>query len=548
MCIINIDGSAINYTEGMTYIDAIRAANPERADGALAVRVAGIIRGLDEKIQPGADAVTLDFTNEEGRRVYERSLRFVFLLAMHQMYPGKRVRFENSMGGGIYITLPDDVFLSTPAVSRIQARMRELISADMPFTRMEVSQAEALDYFCDCGWDDKVELLRYRAEENFCLYECGGLKEYFYGVMAPSTGYVRTFALHFCMPGIMLMLPDKADCTRPRPFIEQPKLARVLAETARWNEILGCSNVADLNRMTIDRSLREFIRVNEALQARAIADIADRFVESGARVMLIAGPSSSGKTTFTHRMAIELRVLGLKPLLISLDDYYLSRDEMTPRADGTYDLEALEALDVRLFNEQLVSLLQGQSVHLSRFDFTKKRRSLSDTATQLMPGQPIIIEGIHGLNERLTERIDESQKFRIYISPFTQLNIDRHNRVTTTDARMIRRIVRDYEFRGSSAAETIALWPKVRAGEDRNIFPYNDRADVMFNSALTYELSVLRKYAEPILEEVDEHSSEYAEAVRLLKFIRFFDSIEDDKVIPNNSIIREFIGGSVFVE
>ena len=307
MCIINIDGSAVNYTEGMTYIDAIRAANPERADGALAVRVAGIIRGLDEKIQPGADAVTLDFTNEEGRRVYERSLRFVFLLAMHQMYPGKRVRFENSMGGGVYITLPDDVFLSTPAVSRIQARMRELISADMPFTRMEVSQAEALDYFDDCGWDDKVELLRYRAEENFCLYECGGLKEYFYGVMAPSTGYVRTFALHFCMPGIMLMLPDKADCTRPRQFIEQPKLARVLAETARWNEILGCSNVADLNRMTIDRSLREFIRVNEALQARAIADIADRFVESGARVMLIAGPSSSGKTTFTHRMAIELR-------------------------------------------------------------------------------------------------------------------------------------------------------------------------------------------------------------------------------------------------
>ena len=402
MCIINIDGSAVNYTEGMTYIDAIRAANPERADGALAVRVAGIIRGLDEKIQPDADAVTLDFTNEEGRRVYERSLRFVFLLAMHQMYPGKRVRFENSMGGGVYITLPDDVFLSTPAVSRIQARMRELISADMPFTRMEVSQAEALDYFEDCGWDDKVELLRYRAEENFCLYECGGLKEYFYGVMAPSTGYVRTFALHFCMPGIMLMLPDKADCTRPRPFIEQPKLARVLAETARWNEILGCSNVADLNRMTIDRSLREFIRVNEALQARAIADIADRFVESGARVMLIAGPSSSGKTTFTHRMAIELRVLGLKPLLISLDDYYLSRDEMTPRADGTYDLEALEALDVRLFNEQLVSLLQGQSVHLSRFDFTKKRRSLSDTATQLMPGQPIIIEGIHGLNDALT--------------------------------------------------------------------------------------------------------------------------------------------------
>lgn len=546
MCIINIDGSAVNYTEGMTYIDAIRAANPEHADSALAVRVAGIIRGLDEKIQPGADAVTLDFTNEEGRRVYERSLRFVFLLAMHQMYPGKRVRFENSMGGGVYITLPDDVFLSTPAVSRIQARMRELISADMPFTRMEVSQAEALDYFDDCGWDDKVELLRYRAEENFCLYECGGLKEYFYGVMAPSTGYVRTFALHFCMPGIMLMLPDKADCTRPRPFIEQPKLARVLAETARWNEILGCSNVADLNRMTIDRSLREFIRVNEALQARAIADIADRFVESGARVMLIAGPSSSGKTTFTHRMAIELRVLGLKPLLISLDDYYLSRDEMTPRADGTYDLEALEALDVRLFNEQLVSLLQGQSVHLSRFDFTKKRRSLSDTATQLMPGQPIIIEGIHGLNDALTPDITNGAKFRVYISALTQLNLDDHNRIRTTDARLIRRMVRDYQFRASPVDRTFDMWPDVVRGEEKNIFRFQEHADVMFNSSLMYELAILKGYAVPLLSAVSPDSPHYTKARRLLDFLSYFVEAHVEDEVPVNSILREFIGGCCF--
>ena len=298
--------------------------------------------------------------------------------------------------------------------------------------------------------------------------------------------------------------------------------------------------------MTIDRSLREFIRVNEALQARAIADIADRFVESGARVMLIAGPSSSGKTTFTHRMAIELRVLGLKPLLISLDDYYLSRDEMTPRADGTYDLEALEALDVRLFNEQLVSLLQGQSVYLSRFDFTKKRRSFSDTATQLMPGQPIIIEGIHGLNDALTPDITNGAKFRVYISALTQLNLDDHNRIRTTDARLIRRMVRDYQFRASPVDRTFDMWPDVVRGEEKNIFRFQEHADVMFNSSLMYELAILKGYAVPLLSAVSPDSPHYTKARRLLDFLSYFVEAHVEDEVPVNSILREFIGGCCF--
>ena len=543
---ITIDGKSMPCTSGMTYLDALNQIDPQRAKSAVTIRVNGIIRGLTECAQQGDIAVSIDLTNEEGRRVYERSLRFVFLLAMHQLYPGRRVRFENSMVGGIYITLPDDVMLSTPAVRRIQMRMRELINADLPFTRAEVTRKEALEYFKNCGWHDKEELLRYCDKDTLPVYECGGLREYFYGAMVPSTGYVSVFALNFCMPGIMLMLPDKENYSMPCKYVDRPKLARALAETARWNQILGCSNVADLNRMVLGKSLREFIRVNEALQARSIADIADRFVESGARVMLIAGPSSSGKTTFTHRMAIELCVLGLNPLLISLDNYYLSRDEMTPEPDGSYDLESISALDVPLFNDQLVTLLQGRSVHLSQFDFTTKKRTLSEEETHINSSQPIIIEGIHGLNDELTPDIANAAKFRVYISALTQLNLDDHNRIRTTDARLIRRMVRDYQFRASPVERTFDMWPSVVSGEEKNIFRFQEHADIMFNSSLMYELAILKSYAAPLLSEVKPDSPHYTKAQRLLDFLSYFVGANVEDEIPVNSILREFIGGCCF--
>ena len=543
---ITIDGKSMPCTSGMTYLDALNQIDPQRAKSAVTIRVNGIIRGLTECAQQGDIAVSIDLTDEEGRRVYERSLRFVFLLAMHQLYPGRRVRFENSMVGGIYITLPDDVMLSTPAVRRIQMRMRELINADLPFTRAEVTRKEALEYFKDCGWHDKEELLRYCDKDTLPIYECGGLREYFYGAMVPSTGYVSVFALNFCMPGIMLMLPDKENYSMPCKYVDRPKLARALAETARWNQILGCSNVADLNRMVLGKSLREFIRVNEALQARSIADIADRFVESGARVMLIAGPSSSGKTTFTHRMAIELCVLGLNPLLISLDNYYLSRDEMTPEPDGSYDLESISALDVPLFNDQLVTLLQGRSVHLSQFDFTTKKRTLSEEETHINSSQPIIIEGIHGLNDELTPDIANAAKFRVYISALTQLNLDDHNRIRTTDARLIRRMVRDYQFRASPVERTFDMWPSVVSGEEKNIFRFQEHADIMFNSSLMYELAILKSYAAPLLSEVKPDSPHYTKAQRLLDFLSYFVGANVEDEIPVNSILREFIGGCCF--
>lgn len=544
---IEIDGKRVEYdSPNFTYLDAIRRCHPERVHSAMAVLKHDGVTGLSERCEPDVKAVTIDLTDEEGRRVYERSLRFVFLLAVHQMYPDKRVRFENSMGGGVYVTLEPDALLSTLSVRRIQARMRELIELDLPFECKDVSKQEALDYFNACGWTDKAELLSYYPEQKFRLYECGGLKEYFYGAMLPSTGHVRIFALHFLMPGMLLMLPDKDNLSRPAPFIERPKLARVLAETARWSDILGCSNVADLNRMVMDRSLREFIRVNEALQTKSISDIADRFAESGARIMLIAGPSSSGKTTFTHRMAIELRVMGLKPLLISLDDYYRSRDEMQPGPDGTIDLEALDALDVPLFNEQLVRLLQGQSVRLPHFDFTTGRSVPGQADMRIDSAQPIIIEGIHGLNDALTPDIPNSNKFRVYISALTQLNLDDHNRIRTTDARLIRRLVRDYQFRASSVERTFDMWPSVVRGEERNIFCFQEHADAMFNSSLMYEMSILKNYVTPLLSAVTPDNPHYTKAQRLLSFMSYFVSANVEDEVPVNSILREFIGGCCF--
>ncbi len=544
---LEIDGRRIEIDSGdITYLDAIRISHPERVPAAVAMLTPGGVVGLGERAQPGVRATTLDLTDEEGRRVYERSLRFVFMLAIHQMYPGKRVRFENSMGGGVYVTLESDVLLSTLAVRRIQARMRELIERDLPFEYADVTRQEALDYFRSCGWDDKAELLRYHSDQTFRLYECGGLREYFYGAMLPSTGHVRIFALHFLMPGMLLMLPDKDDLSRPAPFIERPKLTRVLAETARWSDILGCSNVADLNRMVMDRSLREFIRVNEALQTKSISDIADRFVESGARIMLIAGPSSSGKTTFTHRMAIELRTMGLKPLLISLDDYYRSRDEILPGPDGVVDLEALDALDVPLFNEQLICLLQGQVVRLPHFDFLSGKSVPGQLDTRIDSAQPIIIEGIHGLNDALTPDIPNSSKFRVYISALTQLNLDDHNRIRTTDARLIRRLVRDYKFRASSIERTFDMWPSVVRGEERNIFCFQEHADAMFNSSLMYEMAILKNYAAPLLSDVKPDSPHYTKAQRLLAFLDYFISANVEDEVPVNSILREFIGGCCF--
>lgn len=533
-------------SDDMSYEQILRA-DPERfPQNALAVRLGGRTVSLTEKPTPGCEAYLIDYHDQEGRRVYERSLRFLMLLALRKTYPGARVRIENSIGQGIYLSVETPEALTAHAVHQVETLMHALADQDLPYTARRVSRQQAIEYFRADHQMDKVRLLSYRPYEYFQMYSCEDMQEYFYGVMTPSTGYVKVFSLQFYMPGMVLMLPDSKQPDRPARFYDQPKLMHCFAESARWSEILGCSNAADLNEMVATKNLRPFIRVNEALQEKSISGIAEQFQKSGARLILIAGPSSSGKTTFAHRLNIALRVLGLRPVSISLDDYYIDRDKIPLEADGQPDLEKLSTLDVELFNDHLVRLLQGEEVLMPRFDFETQKRAPTGHAFRLEEGQPVIIEGIHGLNDELTIDVPRDMKFKIYVSALTTLNLDDHNRIRTTDARLLRRIVRDVRFRGTDIERTMSMWPSVRRGEQNYIFPYQENADAVFNSSLVYELAILKRYVYPLLIQVPDSSPNYTLSRRLVKFLNYFQSADVEDEIPPNSILREFIGGCCF--
>lgn len=539
-----MNGQLICAGEGETYLSAARGQF--RDMHALGVRVGGETLPLTETAQEGVQAALITYESTEGRLIYERSLRFVFLLAAAQLYPDRRVRIEHSLGSGVYAVINGNTALTPQMVHRIEERMREIVAADLPFEKSVVTREQAIAHFEATGQPDKVELLRYRPHEKFQLYSLDGMLEYFYGVMAPSTGCLGVFALRFHLPGVVLQLPDPSAPDRVAPFYDVPKLMKTFAQSARWNEILDCRNAADLNRMVEKRQLREFIRINEALHEKSIASIADQFIKSGARLILIAGPSSSGKTTFSHRLSIALRVHGLKPMAISLDDYYIDRDKIPFDENGEQDLERLDTLDVDLFNEHLVRIMQGETVQTPIFDFTTGRRSEKTHSVHAEADQPLIIEGIHGLNDELTREVERSLKFKIYISALTTLNLDDHNRIRTTDARLLRRMVRDFQFRGTAPEKTMSMWPSVRRGEEKYIFPFQEEADVMFNSSLVYEMAILKKYIYPMLMNLPTDSPYYTMARRLVKFLNYFQSSDVEDEIPINSILREFIGGCCF--
>ena len=491
----------------------------------------------------------LDMRTYSANLVYQHSLSLIYLKAVMDVLGDLSVEIENSLNKGLYTEIKTPEPITEEQIAAVEQRMHELVKADLPIVREVYSRQEAIEIWGSYNYPEKSRLLEHAEDvETAKFYTLEGYRNFFYGLMTPSTGYVEHFELRKYRRGVLLRFPHPSHPDRIPAFEDDKKLYGAFGEANKWQHLLDILYLEDLNEKIRHGEAKDLILLSEALHEKKIAEIADRITKEKRRIILIAGPSSSGKTTFARRLCVQLRVNGLQPLYMGTDDYFVERCDTPLGEDGKPNYENLDALDIDLFNDNMNRLLAGEKVDLPEFDFLEGKKKYGRRITSIRSNQPIVIEGIHALNDILTEKIDEEQKFRIYISPFTQLNIDVHNRVPTTDARMLRRIVRDYKFRGHSAAQTIALWPKVRTGEDVNIFPYNGRADVLFNSALVYELSVLKKYAQPLLEAVGPEEEEYSEAVRMLKFIRVFDVIDEEQYIPNNSIMREFIGGSVFVE
>lgn len=516
----------------------------------IAAKVDNHIEDLDFVLEEPCKVELLDIRTQAANLIYQYSLSLIYLKAVKDtLGDDVRVEIQNSLNKGLYTEIKTKEPVTEEQVQAVENRMRELVDADLPFIKTVVDRDEAIRIIKEDGRTEKLRLLSETLGiKQVKFYTLDGYRNFFYGLMAPSTGYIKYFQLMKYRRGVLLRFPHPSAPDRIPDYVDEVKLYQAFGEQTRWDALLGVNYVADLNDKIESGEYKELIQLSEALHEKKIAEIADMIKTQKKRLVLIAGPSSSGKTTFARRLCIQLRVNGLKPLYMGTDDYFVEREDTPLDEKGEKDFENLDALDIDLFNRNMNDLLAGKKVDLPEFDFMTGHKVFGKRITSIDPSQPIVIEGIHGLNGKLTEFIPDGEKFKIYISPLTQLNIDMHNRIPTTDERMLRRMVRDYLYRGHSAQSTINQWPKVRAGEDKNIFPYSGEADVLFNSYHVYEISVLKKYAEPLLRKIAPDEEEYAEAVRMLKFLRFFRNIEDDSIIVNNSIIREFIGGSIFVD
>ena len=514
----------------------------------LAAKVDNRVRELTRGLTESCTVTFLDMRNPIAARIYQSGVSFLYLKAINQLLGNVRVEIQNSLNKGIYTEIKTREPLLAADVAKIQAKMKELVQADIPFKRIVLTREEAFDLFADNNHDEKRRILRGAPDiKSVPVYSCDGFLNFFYNQMVPSSGYIGYFELRKYRNGVLIRFPEPATPDKIPEFRDDRKLYQAFGEAKKWGNLMGISYVEDLNHKIDSGEYKEMIQISEALHEKKIAGIADEIIRKKKRIILISGPSSSGKTTFAKRLSIQLRVNGENPLYIGTDDYFVERQQTPLLPDGTPNFEDIEALDIDLFNRNMNDLLLGKEVDLPTFDFFQGKKHYGSRVTKINSNQPIVIEGIHGLNRALTMDLDEETKFKIYISPFTQLNIDNHNRIPTTDARFLRRIVRDHQFRGYEAGRTIEQWKKVRDGEDRNIFPFNGEADVLFNSAHIYELAVLKKYAEPMLRAIKQEEPAYSEAVRLLRFLHFFHTIEDDSVIANNSIIREFVGGSILV-
>ncbi len=547
---IHHDGQSFHKTldQGTTLGTLLTTMKINEKYKIVAGKVNNQMRELTYALNEDSQIEYLDISHQDGNRIYQRGLIFVYIKAIKEILGDCSVIIEHSLSKGLYTEIKYIRPINQKDIEDIKERMQEIIEEDIPFEKDQIPVEEAMKIFKEQGMEAKVKLLKFRKEKTINVYTCGWLKNYFYGYMVPSTGYLNKFDLKLYKQGVIIRFPNIKNPDQIPEFEEHKKLAEIFKEAENWGDLMELGFVADLNERIETNTYHEIIRVAEALQEKKIAYIADRITKEKKRIILIAGPSSSGKTTFAQRLSIQLMANGLSPIAFSTDDYFVERSETPRDENGNPDFESLNALDLKLFNQQLKDLLAGKEVDIPSFNFKTGHKEFGKRFLRVAEDQLIIIEGIHGLNPELTKEIEDSEKFEIYISALTQLNIDNHNRIPTTDSRLIRRIVRDSQFRGHTAKTTLQLWPAVRRGEEKNIFPFQEEANVMFNSVLVYELAVLKKYAEPLLKEIKEDEIEYMEAKRLLKFLSYFLSIENECAILNNSIIKEFIGGSCFFD
>lgn len=515
----------------------------------VAARVNNDIKELSFEINKNSEIRFIDLSDEDGMRIYRRSLYFIFIKAVNEIFPDRNAVISHPMSNGVYCEINGSEELAETDIEAVEKRMREIVSNRIPFEKKVISTEDAKELYKKTGRLDKYEVLEHRQKAHVTVYNCGGYEDYFYGYMVPDTSYINCFALKYHQPGLVIQFPLKSNPKVLPLFEEQKKLFKVFNEYKKWVRILGVENVGALNDIVKAGEIGNLIRVSEALHEKKIAEIADKITnhEEEKRIVLISGPSSSGKTTFANRLGIQLKVNGFVPKTISLDNYFVNRDKTPIDPEGDYDFEALEAIDIELFNKHLTKLLNGFEVEIPIYNFETGSRESVGQSMVMNKNNILVIEGIHGLNDKLTASISPDDKYKIYVSALTSMNIDDHNRIPSTDTRMIRRIVRDSQFRGCSAINTINRWPSVRRGEAKNIFPFQENADIMFNSSLIYEMCILRTYAEPLLMKLEPNNERYSEVKRLIEFLSYFLPI-DAKDIPNNSIVKEFIGGSCFFE
>ena len=513
----------------------------------VAAMVNNEVVSLSFKVEVNATVLPIRLGTIEGSRIFRRSLCFLLTIASEKLFPDRRIVIGHSLGDGYYYYFDGINDVPEHDLVCLEERMRELVKKDYPIERKVLSYSDALQYLEQIGRTSAMQLLQHRNESKVPIYECGDFCDISHGPLVPSTIYLDQFEIVKHNPGFLLRYPPIDTYRGIEPFSEQPVVFSIFQEYKQWGNVLGISSAGQLNAAIRSGGIDEFIAVAEALHNKKIARIADEIhnARPSVRIVLIAGPSSSGKTTFTKKLSIQLRVNGYKPIAVSTDDYFLSR-ELTPRDEtGELDFESIDAIDRQLLNENLLDLLTRGVVDLPVFDFKLGRRREETRRLEAGSRSIVLIEGIHGLNPLLTEKIEDSQVFRVYISALTQLNIDDHNRIPTTDVRLLRRMIRDNQFRGYSAIDTIERWPSVRRGENRNIFPYEKYADAAFNSSLDYELPVLKGYAEPLLRTVKPRDECYSESVRLSRFLRSFTQLPST-LVPSDSILREFLGDSSF--